>query len=53
MICMIKFFVDKRNADCKKESIAINTPSMIYMSIKNPHKFTGAVFLGSGELVIY
>ncbi len=50
---MIKFFVVKKNVNCKKESIAINTPSITYMTIKNSHKFTDAVFLGSEELVRY
>lgn len=51
---MIKFFVDKKNTDCKKQrdGNAINKPSMIDVSFKNSHKFADILFLES-ELVRY
>ncbi|MBI5146537.1 MAG: hypothetical protein HZA84_04885 [Thaumarchaeota archaeon] len=52
---MIKFFVDNKNANCKKQkdSNTTNKPSMIDVSFKNPHKFADILFLESEELVRY
>ncbi len=52
---MIKFFIDKKNENCKKQrdSNTTNKPSMIDVSFKNTHKLADILFLESEELVRY